>query len=386
VKSPRGSVSSDHGGWFINQDGSLGEVTKHDWTHLLTDLHLYLHLPESFGMIVVSLLGAMLCGLIVSGFLSHPRIFKDAFSLRVGGSARLEQADIHNRLSVWGAPFHLMIAITGAFFGLALLVSVVMVKAFYNGDQKALMAAVYGAEPELNQTRNEPADIAKVLQQMEAIAPGTIPFYVTVEDVGTPKEFFIVGAEHPQRLIYAEQYRFDGAGNYLDKVGFSDGITGSQVIFSIYRIHFGHFDGFAIKILYAILGLALTIVSVTGINIWLAKRKTRDAINNLWIGFVWGTPAALALSAITQVLFGIPSVLVLWGALVAAMALTQYLNNDARGRAWLQIASALLIGVLIIGYSVKFGEHAFNPVAAGVNIAFLFIAILLVMMVIRRRK
>jgi hypothetical protein len=33
--------------------------------------------------------------------MAHPRIFKDAFRLRIGGSVRLEQADLHNRLSVW---------------------------------------------------------------------------------------------------------------------------------------------------------------------------------------------------------------------------------------------------------------------------------------------
>ena len=67
-------------------DGSLGEPVAHDWTHLLLNLHIYLHLPSTLGLIVVGALGAMLFGLIVSGFLAHPRIVKDAFRLRLGGS------------------------------------------------------------------------------------------------------------------------------------------------------------------------------------------------------------------------------------------------------------------------------------------------------------
>ena len=385
-KLPRTTVSSEESGWFVNQDGSLGGVVAHEWTHLLINLHLYLHLPMSFGMIVVSLLGAMLCGLIVSGFLAHPRIFKDAFSLRLNGNSRLEQVDIHNRLSVWAAPFHLMIAITGAYFGLAMLIGAVTSSAFYGGDRAAQMADAFGAEPQLEQPEGEPLAIAKALQQMPEIAPGTTPFYVTVEDVGSPQQYMMIGAEHPGRMIYAEQYRFDSAGNYLGKAGFSDGEVGKQVVFSVYRIHFGHFGGFAVKILYAILGLALTIVSVTGINIWLAKRKTRDALNNIWTGLVWGTPAALALSAITQVLLLIPSVIVLWSGIVAAIVLAQYINDHARSKPILQAVGAFAIALLVIGYGIKFGSHAFTPVSLGVNCALISIALVLVMLALKQKR
>jgi uncharacterized iron-regulated membrane protein len=379
---PRTVVSSDTGGWFVNSDGSLGEKVQHDWTHMLIHLHLYLHLPGSFGMIVVSILGAMLCGLIISGFLAHPGIFKDAFNLRLKGARRLEQVDIHNRLSVWGAPFHLMIAITGAFFGLAAIVSLVLAAAFFEGDTEAVIPAVYGAEPELDQPIGNPA-IGKALEQMDTIAPGTTPFYVTVEEAGTPGQYMIVGTEHPGRLIYAEQYRFDSAGNYLDKVGFSDGEAGRQIIFSVYRIHFGHFGGFAVKILYAIFGLALTVVSVTGINIWLVKRKTRDYLNNVWTGLVWGTPAALVLTGITQVIIGIPSTGILWVSVVAAIALAQYLDDDNKSKALLQMASALLLTALVTLHMIKFG-WAVAPVAMGLNLTLLIIAMIFLLMGLRQ--
>src|SRR4029453_2730879 len=85
-EAPRAAISTEKEGWFINPDGSRGEKVNHEWTHLLINLHLYLHLPQTFGMILVSALGAILCGLVVSGLLAHPRIFKDAFVLRLVGS------------------------------------------------------------------------------------------------------------------------------------------------------------------------------------------------------------------------------------------------------------------------------------------------------------
>ena len=366
VEMPRASVSTDTQGWFINADGSLGETISHPWTHLLLNLHLYLHLPTGFGMIVVSVLGALLCGLVVSGFMAHPRIFKDAFSLRLRGSRHLEQADIHNRLSVWGAPFHLMIGVTGAYFGLSMLMATLFAAASYEGDRDAVIAAVYGEEPALHQSV-EPAAISSILQKMHTIAPEAIPFYITLEDVNTPKQYVIVGARHSGRLIYAEQYRFDTAGNYLDKAGFSDGDAGRQAIFSVYRIHFGHFGGFTVKILFGILGLALTVVSVTGINIWLARRKTRDSLNNLWIGFVWGTPVALAATAITQIIFNIPSLGVFWVILILSTAFAQWSNDDIRSKKTLLKLAALLLAFLVISYCLKFKEDAFNPVALGIN-------------------
>ncbi len=384
-ENPRATVSSDTEAWFINADGSLSEPVSHSWKDLLVNLHLYLHLPMGFGMVVVSILGALLCGLIISGFLAHPRIFKDAFSLRLKGSRHLEQADIHNRLSVWGAPFHLMIAVTGAYFGLAALLAALFATASFDGDTDAVIAEVYGAEPALHQPV-EPAAIETILTQMDTIAPEATPFYVTLEDVNTPEQYVIVGATHPGRLIYAEQYRFDTAGNYLSKVGFSDGEPGRQAIFSVYRIHFGHFGGFAVKILFGILGLALTVVSVTGINIWFARRKTRDCLNNLWTGFVWGTPAALVFTAITEVIFSLPSIGLFWLALVASMAFAQWLDNDARGKKILLVVTAALSLVLVVGYVLIFKQAALTSTALMINGALIAMAALFLVMAQRLNK
>jgi uncharacterized iron-regulated membrane protein len=372
---PRASISSDTQGWFIAADGSLSDSVSHPWTDMLVNLHLYLHLPTGFGMIVVSILGALLCGLIVSGFLAHPRIFKDAFTLRLNGSRHLEQADIHNRLSVWGAPFHLMIAVTGAFFGLAMLMNSLFATASFEGDVDAVIGTLYGDEPALHQTVKPPA-IESMLRQMETIAPTAVPFYITVEDVNTPEQYTIVGARHPGRLIYAEQYRFDTSGNYLGKAGFSDGDAGRQALFSVYRIHFGHFGGYGVKILFGVLGLALTVISVTGINIWFARRKTRDAFNNLWTGFVWGAPVALTATAIALVLFKIPSLGLFWVTLVVSAAFAQWTNNDMISKKGLLNCAAFLLVILVIGYAAKFKGDALTPVAFGANSLFLLIAAL----------
>lgn len=373
---PRGSVSTDNAGWFVNADGSLGEQVDHAWTHLLLELHLYLHLPEAWGMLVVSLFGVILCGLIVSGLFAHPRLFKDAFSLRLRGSKRMEQVDIHNRLSVWGTPFHLMIAVTGAYFGLAALISLAIAQVYFDGDTDKVMAAIYGAEPQLEQQIDGPAAVGSAVDSVRQLAPDATPFYVTLEEVEQPEQFMIVGASLPGRLTYAEQYRFDSAGNYLDKVGFSDGEVGKQAIFSVYRIHFGHFGGLLVKVAYLVLGLALTVVSVTGVNIWFARRKTRDSLNSLWTGFVWGTPAALAASALVQVVLGLPATAAFWLALVAACIYARIIDDDRRARRGLLWAGAAVMLVLVAGHVARFGADALSGAALWVNAAVLLTGLL----------
>src|SRR5690606_9011001 len=310
--------------------------------------------------------------------------FRDAFSFRLKGSKHLEQADIHNRLSVWAAPFHLMIAITGAFFGLAALMALVFAEAHFEGDTDAMMAAAYGAEPRLEQPV-EPANIQEILHKMEELAPEAEPFYITLEDVNTPAQYALVGGAHENRLIYAEQYRFDNQGEYLGKVGYSDGEPGRQASFSVYRIHFGHFGPLAVQLLYFILGLALTVVSVSGVNIWFAKRKSRDSLNNLWTGIVWGTPFGLALSAFTQVVLGIPSTALLWAAIVLSMVLAQVLRDDRKSKCVLLATTALMLLLLVLGHGIRFGAHAVSGAALWVNASVLAAAVLFGWMALRIR-
>lgn len=382
---PRASVASDHGGWWLNDEAELAEEVNHDWTHDLINLHIGLHLPHTIGTLIVSIFGVMLISLIVSGFLAHPRIFRDAFTLRLKGSKHLEQADIHNRLSVWGAPFHLMIGITGAYFGLATVMSLVLAQAFFDGDTDKIIPSVFGESPVLAQAVDN-AQVGSALAQMPELAPDETPFYITVEDVNTPEQFIIVGTQVPERLIYAEQYRFDAQGNYLSKVGFSDGEAGRQTIFSVYRLHFGHFAGVNMQILFAIFGLALTVVSVTGINIWFARRKSRDALNHLWVGCVWGAPLAITITAIAQIAFQLHSPALFWLPLLGFSVLTGFVRNEQKSKAIMLYANAAAIMALLVIHGLRFGDNALSGVSLGINIALLIGAIVMLWMVPRTKN
>jgi uncharacterized iron-regulated membrane protein len=363
---PRLSVATDQESqaWFVNADGSLGQPVAHDWTHLLLNLHIYLHLPSTFGLLVVGASGALLVGLVVSGFLAHPRIVKDAFRFRVGGSRQLEQADLHNRLSVWGAPFHVIIGLTGAYFGLASVTFVLLGAAFHDGKTEEATAMIYGAEPKVEGAGGVP-DVAAALREARTVLPaGTSPSFVIVHDAATRAQYIDLLAVHPGRLIWGEYYRFAASGGtYLGRTDYSDGPVGRQAIYSSYRIHFGNFGGLPVKVLYGLLGLSLTVISATGINIWLARRRTRDYLNDLWTGAVWGAPLALALTALTEVMGDVRSKPLFWVTLVAAMSWALRLQDPARAKRQLCAGTAALLGTLLAGYFLTFDLRALTPAA-----------------------
>lgn len=92
------------GRWLADAQGNLATRVAAPWVAFIADLHMHLHLPRTWGLYLVGLTGVALLSSLISGLLSHPRIFKDAFALRWGGSRRLQEADLHNRLGVWGLP------------------------------------------------------------------------------------------------------------------------------------------------------------------------------------------------------------------------------------------------------------------------------------------
>ncbi|MEL7296348.1 MAG: PepSY-associated TM helix domain-containing protein [Pseudomonadota bacterium] len=365
---PRTRLASENDSWYLNADGSLGAQEQNAWTQMLTDLHYYLHLPHTFGIMLVSACGALLVGLIISGFMSHPKILRDAFKLRLGGNRQLAQTDIHNRLSVWAAPFHLMIAITGAYFGFALLLIAVYDRTYGANDPTAAIDSVFGAEPVLEQAPGA-LRIDRALTQMTELAPEQKPVMVIVHDAGTPQRFIEVLATVEERLIYSENYLFDADGNYLSKQGFSDGDAGKQIIYSMYRVHFGRFGGFPVKLLYGLLGLALTIVSATGVNIWLAKRRHRNALDDLWVGIVWACPPALAIAAVLTMLGVGVAVIPFWGIYGVGIAMALWTRHPETARRSLQWVTAIALGVLAIAHSVLFDLSQLTLIVNGTMLA-----------------
>lgn len=371
---PRMHVSGDSKEWYVRSDGSMDEPIVEGWTHMLRALHYYLHLPATLGLLITGVLGAVLLALIISGLIAHPRIFKDAFTLRLGGTRRLEQADIHNRLSVWGLPFYLMVGITGAFFGLFGSLLYVSATAFYGGDRQALIEDIYGADPSLD-APVVALDIARALETQKQRHPQTNPIFIVAHKLGTREQFLEIGATLPKRLLYAEMYRYTVDGHYLGQQGFEDGPLGLQILYSTYRLHFGYYGSIWVRVVYSVMGLALTVIVASGINIWLARQSGRSWANDIWTATVWGIPLGLSCAAIASVILNLSALMSFMAISLLAMIFCLHQKNAHRSATTLQGLLSLSLLTLSAGFFIRFPDAVARPLGVSMAIVFIGLAI-----------
>ncbi len=350
---PRMHIHGDDKEWQLNQDGTLGPETRTPWIGFVKDIHYYLLLPHTLGIIIVSLFGVIMLALILSGLFSYPRILKDAFTFRFMRSQRLEQSDLHNRLSVWGLPFHIMIAFTGALFGLIGVIFTLLSISVYEGDRQDLVDYMYGADP-LIQNAPPSIDYTTISNTFKQTAPGATPIYWVIHNINTDTQFVEIAATLPNRLTYSELYRFTSNGDTINHQGLSDGPVSRQLLYSIYRLHFGQFGDISVKFAFLLLGIMTTLVTTSGLNIWILKRKKYDATAKLWAGLKWGMPAALLVVLFTATFLHLAPTPVFFISLAVMTAYIFTTQNSYHA------ARHMLIFITVITLLIAFTHTLYN--------------------------
>jgi uncharacterized iron-regulated membrane protein len=309
--------------WSVNAEGGLVEKAT-PFSEFILNLHIALHLPRSWGEFIVGLAGVALLSSLISGILAHPRVFKDAFHLRLGGSRRLQEADLHNRLGIWALPFHVVIALTGALLGLSTLIVGVLAMLLYRGDT----AKVYGlfVDPPLavNAAPAPLPPLSTLLAEARRRAPDAPPHLLVIENAGRADARIIVTSERDRLLVPQDTTSFDASGRVLKDQHPRDLVAGTRILGGIGQLHFGWYGGLPLRILYGVLGLALCVVTSSGVTIWLARRRDKGRAapqwERLWAAVAWGQPLSLALAAGAAIL--VPAgTAVLWTWLCATVTL-----------------------------------------------------------------
>ncbi|MDG5487786.1 PepSY-associated TM helix domain-containing protein [Sphingomonas sp. BGYR3] len=322
---PRTTITTDSQAVHLDAQGRIAVPEENGWSEFLYALHYTLHLPSLVGMTIVGILGVLMLALSISGVIAHPRIFRDAFRLRMRHGGGLALADWHNRLSVWTLPFGIAIAITGAAIGLASVTAYAVAARYYDGDIEAVYAPIFGEEAKPDPRPAPVPDVAVALRTMSDRFPDVAVTYAILHDPMTAGQHVQIVASPARRLIFGEYYAFDAAGRFMGTAGLADGDIGKQAAASNYNLHFGNFGGLPVKVAYCLFGLALTIVSATGVYIWLGKRQRRGirepGLLGAWHGVVWGAPAALILTLAARFAIGnaAPFIAIFWTVLIVTI-------------------------------------------------------------------
>ncbi|MDQ1232340.1 PepSY domain-containing protein [Sphingomonas sp. SORGH_AS_0879] len=237
--------------------------------------HFQLQLPHPWGRWLAGLCAMAMLGAIVSGVITHKRIFADFFTLRWNKGQR-SWLDAHNVTAVLGLPYHAMITYTG----LITLVTMYMpwpVLMNYAKPAQFLEVA-YGT----------PADVAAsgVRRPLVAIAPlvrdaerrmGGQATRIIVQNPGDSAARVTI-AQGSRGAISARTptVTYDGAtGRFVAQTGQVASAIGTAGV--LLGLHLASFAGPALRWAYFVMGLTGAAMVGTGLLLWTAKRRKPGA-------------------------------------------------------------------------------------------------------------
>lgn len=211
---------------------------------------------------------------IVSGVITHKKIFIDFFTFRWGKGQR-SWLDAHNALSVFGLPFHLMITYSG-------LITLMLLYMPWGADaafkQRQALTAEMSARIPPGKPSGHKADLASVadmVRQAQARWGRDNVGRVIVNHPGDAAARVAVLRGDFERASVSPQYMlFDGASGELlqtrDKVGAMAETRGV-----LYALHMGRFADATVRWLYFLVSLAGTAMVGTGLVLWTVKRRAK---------------------------------------------------------------------------------------------------------------
>ncbi|SFU62420.1 Uncharacterized iron-regulated membrane protein [Methylobacterium sp. 174MFSha1.1] len=266
--------------------------------------HFELNLPPLWGRWIVGICAMVMLVALVSGIVTHRRIFSDFFTLRRDKAAQRGWLDAHNVSGVLALPFHLMITYTGV-VTLALMYMPWGVTAAYNGDQFAYFAET-GQITKTRPAHGQPGTLAPV-GPMVAKALATIPEPLERLTIANPRDAnstVVAVFEEPHGLSHEHpQVAFAGTSGAVVEV-LSGGLRPAAKTFTtMVGLHEAHFAGGALRLLFFVCGLLGCAMVASGLVLWTVARLPRAGIAPGWgwrlvhalnLGTITGLPAGIA--------------------------------------------------------------------------------------------
>ena len=258
------ALRSDTGTVVGPVDSQLGQY--------LRMLHVFLFFGPRW---IVGFLGVAMLVLIGTGIIIHRKILAELFTQRWGRSFRVVMSDLHKSAGIWGLGFHILIAATGAWMGLAPLFEQSYKYLATGGPaaaapKPARKAAAEATEP----VRMQSLDALHVTA-LQAV-PGLQVRYVSMRRWGTETAEAGFTGNLSGHLASTARVDINAATGATKKVhdprraGFWSLVNGLME-----PLHFGDFGGLALKWLYFFLGMTPAFLSISGTLIWLDARQQR---------------------------------------------------------------------------------------------------------------
>jgi uncharacterized iron-regulated membrane protein len=282
---------SDHAvrpGLFIDQreliiEPGSGEIhgVRSRVGQLFFHLHFMWHEAFPTGMVIAGVFGALLLLAIVTGVVIHLKdLRRQAFRFRPWLRPRYIWSDLHKVLGVWGLPFQIMIAFTGAAICLGLVVVAPISAAAFGGDRDRGNQELYGNPPK--PATPPPDTAATMLSYVEltgraiAAQPGFEPTYVAIDRWGkTGARATVYGDLHAGGFYPNAQVTLDATDGTVIWRSSTARTPAMKAMSVVYGIHFATYGGLGLRLVYLLLGLAGWLTILSGNWIWIERRAAK---------------------------------------------------------------------------------------------------------------
>ncbi|RSE99172.1 PepSY-associated TM helix domain-containing protein [Achromobacter aegrifaciens] len=239
--------------------------------------HFELETAFPWGRWLASIAGMFMLVAIISGIITHKKIFTDFFTFRPGKGGQRAWMDGHNALSVLGLPFHLMITFSGLVLFMAMLMPAGILAVYESPRQ-------YSDEVfksfRITPARNEPAPLtalAPLVEQAQQHWQGGRVGRITVNhpgDAGATVTLVRDAADGVSFGKLAPYMRFDGVTGAFQEGEDELGAT-ARTAGVIVGLHLGLFAEPFLRWLYFLVSMAGTAMVGTGLVLWIAKRRQK---------------------------------------------------------------------------------------------------------------
>ena len=240
--------------------------------------HFELQMSHPWGRWLASIAGMFMLIAIISGVITHKKIFSDFFTFRPGKGGQRAWMDGHNALSVLGLPFHLMITFTGLVLFMSMLMPAGIMAAYkdaraYNTDMfpqfsstvkaagRAAPLAPIGPMIELAQTRWNGAEVG----------------HISVNHAGDANAEVVVSASPAAHVSYGRLppgVTFAGAtGKPTAFLGEDNAVRATAG--TLIGLHLGLFAEPVLRWLYFLVSLGGTAMVGSGLVLWVVKRRQK---------------------------------------------------------------------------------------------------------------
>ena len=239
--------------------------------------HFELQMPYPWGRWLATCCAfVMLLGL-VTGIITHKKIFKEFFTFRPGKGQR-SWLDGHNAIGVLALPFHLMISYSSLVIFMYMVMPAGILASY--GNSGGYFDELFGRDevPEAAGERVPLVPLPQLYAKVQQQAPGARMGFIQVHNPGDRNARVSLARAAADSVAYkrSANWTFDGTSGALLTQGAPESAA-MMTAFTFVGLHMGNFAGPGLRWLYFVFGIAGTAVIGTGLVMWLGKRQLKHA-------------------------------------------------------------------------------------------------------------